>query len=145
MMLTGCGFHLRGSLNPVNLPFEQVSLKPNQPYDRFHQHLGTILSSHKINVQDEADWQLVLSPLNLKSFPLAYGPNGELVREKLQLSLHAQLIHNGQTLYSRQLTNERQHQLNIATKLADAAELEIILKEMQQDLASQLMLQIANV
>jgi outer membrane lipopolysaccharide assembly protein LptE/RlpB len=143
-LLSGCGFHLRGSVNPVALPFTQVSLQPNQPQDKFWQTLSTMLNAHDINIDDDTAWRMHFTPLALKTFPLAYGPNGELVREKLELSTQIQLMHHGQMILEKKLKGQRQHQLNIATSLANAQEQEMILQEMQHDLAGQFLLQIVR-
>lgn len=144
ILLSGCGFHLRGTTHAQNLPFDQLEVIPHSK-EPFARQLNVVLDALKVEQKESASWQLQLSPLKQKTFPMAYGPNGELVREKIQLSLKYKLLHNQEVILDKVIVNDRQHQLNIATKLADQAELEVILHEMEQDLIQQLIIQMSRV
>lgn len=146
VLLAGCGFHLRG-ITMAHLPFEEVTIQPAQPEDRFQQKLEAMLQAHGIPALklEDSEWSLKLSPLELERSPLAYASNGELVREKVRLSMDYSLEHLDETVVTHQLSAERQHQLSTSAQLATQSEFSTIVEEMQTDLLQQMLLQLSRV
>lgn len=144
LLLCACGFHLRGSQQETSLPFADVYVSSN-PKEPMIRQLTVALASLDVLSNELSDWQLHVTTPKLKTYPLAYGPNGELVRETLELKVTYTLMHNKEVIQTKTMRNQRQHQLNIATQLADRAELETILKEMEHDLVQQMIIHLSRV
>ncbi|HET9843892.1 MAG TPA: LPS assembly lipoprotein LptE [Gammaproteobacteria bacterium] len=147
-LLFGCGFHLRGThiLDQTQLPFRIVTIEPYAPEDRLQQDLALRLESYAVEIAKEpTPWILQWEPLLLETSPIAFGPNGELVREKLRLTLRYRLKHDNSVVAEKTLWTERQHHLNVGSQLATQEERNAILKEMQTDLLAQMVLQLSKI
>lgn len=147
-VLLGCGFHLRGThaLDQTQLPFDILTIEPYAPEDRLQQDLALRLESYAVKiVKESTPWTLQWEPLLLETSPIAFGQNGELVREKLRLTLRYRLKHTNQVVAQKMLWTERQHHLNVGSQLATQEERSAILKEMQTDLIAQIVLQLSKI
>jgi len=129
LFLFGCGFHLRGSQTPYQLPFDTVIVAPDDPFDPIYKQLRISLETKKITVipSNNINYNNInCNPLNsaintpihtcvhtpihtpkiiildydLIERPFAYGPDGEIRRETLTLNMRYR--------YEYYVNNERQ-------------------------------------
>lgn len=143
---TGCGFHLRGTYYPYQLPFEDIGITPYQEYDPFFRELAQAFRARKIDVHSaqSTGYILRLFPLQVDYFTVAFAPDGQPRREKILMRLQYELNapHKDLPVAAHDIVTERHRQLNINQNLADSAELDIILREMRFDIIQQLIMQL---
>lgn len=141
LLLSGCGFTLRHNQHYLGTKYPQVLLPPTGSHT-LHQALHRALLASHIEVLDSAPLDKVVPSLlvvnqDLTSLPLVYGPDAELRRERLKMSVNLSLSDpqtRNFTLYT-----ERDRQLNPRQHLGDNAEKIIIEQEMQADIIEQLL------
>jgi outer membrane lipopolysaccharide assembly protein LptE/RlpB len=145
LTLTSCGFHLRNT-HDAKLPFKILQLEPYAPEERFQQRLILRLQRDDIVVNDEhapSDWLLRIEPITTHSTPIAFGPTGEMVREKIRMSLPYTLVHLKNRIKEETIWTERQHQIDYSAQLATDYDRATVLNEMQNDLITQLLMQLS--
>jgi outer membrane lipopolysaccharide assembly protein LptE/RlpB len=146
-LLGGCGFHLRGTHSGVELPFDTLKVEPYTPYDRFHQKLKQLLATHEVAIDNSGQndrFRLILDPLEIKTLPVAYGANGELVREKIHMHMTYKLFDEEELVLDQSLFTERFHQVNHSNLLANQTEIALMQQDMQLDLLQQLITQLSH-
>lgn len=141
IILSGCGFHLRHSYADLSTKYPTIILPPSGS-NSLHQGLYRALVSSSILVLEEAPEghifpRLIIDGQNITAQPLVYGPDGELRRERLKMSVTFSFISTHTQQF--ELTTERDRQLNPNQHLGDNAEKVVIEQEMQTDLISQLL------
>lgn len=149
--LSGCGFHLRGSQIPYDLPFKTVIISPDDPFDPIYKQLRYRLQAKKIKVIADTTHcgnlsRIIILNHNFTERPFAYGPDGEIRREKLTLEMEYQYeyyLNNQKKIRTHNIIARRFRQLNLNQNLADLAEKVIIEKEMILDVVEQLLVELA--
>ncbi|MBS0289231.1 MAG: hypothetical protein JSS07_04230 [Proteobacteria bacterium] len=140
VLLSGCGFHLRNTAD-LSMKYPTIILPPSGS-NSLHQGLHRALVASDVFVVEQAPAGLI-SPLlrvtgqNISALPLVYGPDGELRRERLKMSV-AFSFESSKT-QQFELYTERDRQLNPNQHLGDNAEKVVIEREMQADIISQLL------
>jgi LPS-assembly lipoprotein len=148
-VLSGCGFHLRGSYNiPAYLKHLQIS--PAQSMDPFHHMLRRVLASNEVQLiespasKDAAFSTLHITHQDFQEQALAYGLDGQLNRARLVLKVDYELhcanpkkSIQGQVRVSRELTIDPQ---NI---LASDNERQRLKNDLSIEAASQLVFQLS--
>ncbi len=144
ILLSSCGFHLRR--NPVELghKFPIIVLQRSGSHT-FYQALQRALTLAKTEVITQtpagddsgAIPQLTITSQLLTQQPLVYGPDSELRRERLKMSVTFSFANP--TPVEITLHSVRDRQLNSNQYLGDNAEKSMIEQEMQSDIIAQLL------
>ncbi|MBN9288180.1 MAG: hypothetical protein BGO43_08480 [Gammaproteobacteria bacterium 39-13] len=147
--LFGCGFHLRHSQSHLGAKYPAIVLPPSGS-NTLYQAIYRALLSSSVNVQDSSNIagtpRLVILSQQLTQQPLVYGPDAELRRERLRMSVVFSFDDARDNTAKREfeLATERDRQLNSKQHLGDNAEKIIIEQEMQADIVSQLIRYLAS-
>lgn len=142
LLCSGCGFHLRTNQVELGNKFP-VIVVPRTGTHTFHQALqrALTLSSTQVIVDPrEADADVPsLSIISMQTTqqPLVYGPDSELRRERLRMSVRFSFTNP--TPVEIDLYSVRDRQLNSNQYLGDNAEKSMIEQEMQADIIAQLL------
>jgi LPS-assembly lipoprotein len=144
VLLSGCGFHLRGHQQAPLIPYPSLHLQTHAPYSYLTHALEDQLKSHGVILQEATDTAtptLEVSADELSTQDLAYSADGEVRRQRVNFQLNFNLTaHDGTVLIADQtLSVFRDQLLNPDQSLGDAYEQKMIEKELQQD-AIQLLL-----
>ncbi len=140
LTLWGCGFHLRHTQAQLGMKYPQIFL-PLTGSNTMHQGLYRALLASSIHVTEVAPENKTVPTLkvlsqNITNLPLVYGPDSELRRERLKMSVLFSFENNGSERV--ELYTERDRQINPNQHLGDNAEKIVIEREMQADIISQL-------
>lgn len=144
-LVSGCGFHLRGTHHPKTLHVKEMILLPYTPYTRFYQVARENLKRAGVDVLLPEDNfhqvcpTLTLTKSDMSQHTLVYSLQGQTRRERLQLGLkyHLNLPSTHQE-FSQKIISNRDRQLNPNQDLADQYEKSLLDTEMQQELIEQL-------
>jgi LPS-assembly lipoprotein len=145
LLLTSCGFHLRGSLPLERYPAIFVDAKK-------HSELASLLSeqleSNKVKLLTELDPQapaLMLQQDSLERRTLSLFPNGQVAEYELIYRVSYQLLLPGQDIqeFQFELTRDYQDDPNLA--LAKAKELDLLLQELRNQAASRIIRQLNRI
>lgn len=146
-MLFGCGFHLRHSQSHLSIKYPEMILTPsgsNTMYQAIYRALlASSVSVHEHAEIEEALPRLIILSQQLTQQPLVYGPDAELRRERLRMSVVFSFDDRTKK-QEFELATERDRQLNSKQHLGDNAEKIIIEQEMQADIVSQLIRYLAT-
>lgn len=151
-LLTGCGFHLRGTFSiPPSL--QTLQILPNQPYDAFQRTLKQFLKSNNIKiVEQNIENTIPVATLTILSQAfseraIAYGSNGLPNRAVLDLKISYQLTNaQGKPFGSNTLvTVERELMLNPNAVLGTDNERSHLQADLYRDAASQLARQLSMI
>lgn len=144
--LAGCGFHLRHSQSHIGMKYPTIIFIPSGS-NSIYQGVYQALISSNVNVLESAPKDsdaptLFIAAQNITQLPLVYGPDAELRRERLKMSV---VFSFGNKIPDRfELATERDRQLNSKQHLGDNAEKVVIEREMQADIISQLLRYLAS-
>ncbi len=145
IMLAGCGFHLRHSQADLSKKYPTIILTASGS-NTLNQGLYRALIASKVHVVENSDTvmapRLSVASQELTSQPLVYGPDSELRRERLKMSVV--FTFGAGNTQSIELATERDRQLNPNQHLGDNAEKVVIEREMQADIISQLLRYLAT-
>jgi LPS-assembly lipoprotein len=145
LLLTSCGFHLRGSLPLERYPAIFVDAKK-------HSELANLLSlqlqSNKVKLLTELDPKapaLMLQQDSLERRTLSLFPNGQVAEYELIYQVKYQLLLPDQEVqeFQFQLTRDYQDDPNLA--LAKAKELDLLLQELRSQAASRIIRQLNRI
>jgi outer membrane lipopolysaccharide assembly protein LptE/RlpB len=143
VLLSGCGFHLQGTLLADKLPFRTVTITPDDPFDPVYKQLRYQLEANRVCVKTQCSPCCTTQPcIRLVSsvfteIPFVYGPDGDVRREKIIFELQYEYNYKIRTI-----TTRRFWQLNLNHNLANIAEKEMIKREMIVDAVEQLLVQL---
>lgn len=143
LFISGCGFHLRTNQVELGDKFPVIVLQRTGTHT-FHQALQralTLASSTVIVDPCDTDTdvpRLTIIAMQTTQQPLVYGPDSELRRERLRMSV--KFSFSNPTPMEIDLYSVRDRQLNSNQYLGDNAEKSMIEQEMQADIISQLLL-----
>ncbi len=145
LLLTSCGFHLRGSLPLERYPAIFVDAKK-------HSELASLLSeqlkSNEVKLLTELDPKapaLMLQQDSLERRTLSLFPNGQVAEYELIYRVQYQLLLPDQELqeFQFELTRDYQDDPNLA--LAKAKELDLLLQELRSQAASRIIRQLNRI
>jgi LPS-assembly lipoprotein len=145
LLLTSCGFHLRGSLPLERYPAIFVDAKK-------HSELANLLSlqlqSNKVKLLTELDPKapaLMLQQDSLERRTLSLFPNGQVAEYELIYQVKYQVLLPDQEVqeFQFQLTRDYQDDPNLA--LAKAKELDLLLQELRSQAASRIIRQLNRI
>lgn len=145
LSLSACGFHLRKNTIHLGAKYPTIVF-PFSGSHTLYQALQRALASSSIHTVDAmplSDGTTVVPILRIAAEeitqqPLVYGPDSELRRERLRMTVSFS-FENPPDVKNFTLTVERDHQLNSNQYLGDNAEKMIIEREMQTDIINQLL------
>lgn len=145
LLLTSCGFHLRGSLPLERYPAIFVDAKK-------HSELASLLSeqlkSNEVKLLTELDPKapaLMLQQDSLERRTLSLFPNGQVAEYELIYRVQYQLLLPDQDIqeFQFELTRDYQDDPNLA--LAKAKELDLLLQELRRQAASRIIRQLNRI
>ena len=145
LLLSSCGFHLRGSLPLERYPAIFVDAKK-------HSELASLLSeqlkSNEVKLLTELDPKapaLLLQQDSLERRTLSLFPNGQVAEYELIYRVKYQLILPEQDIqeFQCELTRDYQDDPNLA--LAKAKELDLLLQELRSQAASRIIRQLNRI
>lgn len=149
-LISGCGFHLRGTHNPNKIQVKELVLLPYEPYSNFYQLARENLKRAGVDIQVPQDSTSIdcptlrLTKSDMNQHILVYSLQGQTRRERLQLNLKYDLnLPSANKQFNQQMTSNRDRQLNPNQDLADQYEKNLLEKEMQQELIEQLIQQLS--
>lgn len=137
--LSGCGFHLRKNAISLNTQYPVIVL-PFKGSHTFHQALRRTLIAHSIQVLSDSSLpapELKVISQSLTIQPIVYGPDNELRRERLFMTVTFSFGCASPKEFT--LSTVRDHQLYSSQHLGDNAEKSLMEKEMQADIIEQLL------
>jgi LPS-assembly lipoprotein len=140
-LLSGCGFHLRKNAEAVSAKYPVIIL-PFSGSHTFYRSLRRSLLAHSIDLLDEkpvgeTECYPILNIVSEEQTiqPIIYGPESELRRERLFLTI---IFSFGFTCPQEiAFTAVRDHQLYSSQHLGDNAEKSLLETEMQADIIRQ--------
>ena len=142
--LSSCGFHLRKDATHLHVQYP-VIVFPFTGAPLFYHTLYRTLASHSICVLKHSNEPLptlrILSK-NLTTQPLVYGPDNELRRERLFMTITFSFGCDFPKPFT--LSTVRDHQLYSSQHLGDNAEKNLLETEMENDIIEQLLRYIQN-
>lgn len=147
-LLSGCGFHLRKNAIAINEKYP-VMVLPFSGSHTFYQALRRTLLGHSVTLLKEIPEENIgcypiLTIVSEKQTiqPIIYGPDSELRRERLFLTI----IFSFGYLSPKNIafTAVRDHQLYSSQHLGDNAEKSLLETEMQTDIIQQFLRYIEN-
>jgi LPS-assembly lipoprotein len=145
LLLSSCGFHLRGSLPLERYPAIFVDAKK-------HSELASLLSeqlkSNEVKLLTELDPKapaLLLQQDSLERRTLSLFPNGQVAEYELIYRVKYQVVLPGQDIqeFQFELTRDYQDDPNLA--LAKAKELDLLLQELRSQAASRIIRQLNRI
>lgn len=145
LLLTSCGFHLRGSLPLERYPAIFVDAKK-------HSELASLLSeqlkSNEVKLLTELDPKapaLMLQQDSLERRTLSLFPNGQVAEYELiyRVKYHLLLPEQDIQEFQFELTRDYQDDPNLA--LAKAKELDLLLQELRNQAASRIIRQLNRI
>jgi outer membrane lipopolysaccharide assembly protein LptE/RlpB len=141
----GCGFHLRHSQAHIGMKYPTIVFTPSGSNSMYQGVYHALLASDVNVIESQTDNvapTLFIIAQNITQQPLVYGPDAELRRERLRMSV---VFSFGNKTPDRfELATERDRQLNSKQHLGDNAEKVVIEREMQADIISQLLRYLAS-
>ncbi len=151
-LLTGCGFHLRGTFS-IPSSLQTLQILPNQPYDPFQRALKQFLKSNNIKIVEqniESNIRVATLTILSQTFSeraIAYGSNSLPNRAALELKISYQLTDiQGKSLGNNtQVTVERELMLNPNAVLGTDNERSHLQVDLYRDAASQLTRQLSMI
>lgn len=142
-LLTGCGFHLRKNMLPLDEKYPVIIL-PFSGSHTFHQALRRTLIAHSVDLLKTSSVDAMDCYPTLKIVsearsiqPIVYGPDSELRRERLFLTVTFSFGYS--TFEEIVFSTVRDHQLYSTQHLGDNAEKSLLETEMQNDIIQQLL------
>lgn len=143
VLLSGCGFHLRRNQVELGHKFPIIVLQRSGSHTLYQalQRALTLAATEVLMQTPEGDDgmvpQLSITSQVLTQQPLVYGPDSELRRERLKMSVTFSFANPTPTEIA--LYSVRDRQLNSNQYLGDNAEKSMIEHEMQADIIAQLL------
>ena len=141
VLITGCGFQLRGQTTHA-LAIHQLQLSPAQPESATYQSILQYLKNQglSVNADEQAPTLSILSQ-GIKDHVLAYGPQGQVRRERLTYHFTFEVTDTmGEVIVPRTtLKTDRDRVLNPDQSLADDHERQLLEREMRYDILGQMM------
>lgn len=145
LLLTSCGFHLRGSLPLERYPAIFIDAKKHSELAHL---LSLQLQSNKVKLLTELDPKapaLMLQQDSLERRTLSLFPNGQVAEYELMYQVKYQLMLPDQEVqeFQFELTRDYQDDPNLA--LAKAKELDLLLQELRSQAASRIIRQLNRI
>lgn len=144
-LISGCGFHLRGTHHANALKVKEMILLPYLPFEQFYQRTRENLKRAGVDVllpQDslnQACPTLTVTKSDMSQHTLVYSLQGQTRRERLQMGLKYTLgLPSSHQDFNQKILCNRDRQLNPNQDLADQYERALLETEMQQELIEQL-------
>jgi LPS-assembly lipoprotein len=141
LMLSSCGFQLRGSLPLEKYP--AVYLQGDK-HSELLQQLGTQLERNQVKLLDSSDTTaaiFVLDSDSLQRRTLSLFPNGQVAEYELIYKVNYQLILPGQEPRPYQIELYRDYQDDPSRALAKSKELDLMLTELRSQAVARIIRQ----
>ncbi len=141
LLLSGCGFQLRGSLPLEKYP--AVYLQGDK-HSELLQQLGTQLERNQVKLLDSSDAQaaiFVLDSDSLQRRTLSLFPNGQVAEYELIYKVNYQLVLPGQEPRPYQIELYRDYQDDPSRALAKSKELDLMLTELRSQAVARIIRQ----
>ena len=141
LMLSSCGFQLRGSLPLEKYP--AVYLQGDK-HSELLQQLGTQLERNQVKLLDSSDAKaaiFVLDSDSLQRRTLSLFPNGQVAEYELIYKVNYQLILPGQEPRPYQIELYRDYQDDPSRALAKSKELDLMLTELRSQAVARIIRQ----
>lgn len=145
-VLTGCGFHLRGSYD-IPAYLETVYISPEQPFEPFQQSLRKALKKQQIQILDKPNEDSTILTLNVPNIVeevLAYGPSGQPQRVAIRYSIGYTLSVPSMNTVSRTIQRSRTLTQNNNSLLSNTNEFRTAESELIQEVTYSLIRQIST-
>ena len=141
LLLSGCGFQLRGSLPLEKYP--AVYLQGDK-HSELLQQLGTQLERNQVKLLDSSDATaaiFVLDSDSLQRRTLSLFPNGQVAEYELIYKVNYQLVLPGQEPRPYQIELYRDYQDDPSRALAKSKELDLMLTELRSQAVARIIRQ----
>jgi LPS-assembly lipoprotein len=141
LLLSSCGFQLRGSLPLEKYP--AVYLQGDK-HSELLQQLGAQLERNQVKLLDSSDAQaaiFVLDSDSLQRRTLSLFPNGQVAEYELIYKVNYQLVLPGQEPRPYQIELYRDYQDDPSRALAKSKELDLMLTELRQQAVARIIRQ----
>lgn len=150
IMLTGCGFHLRGSFT-IPQAFRSLRISPNLPFDPFQRALRETLTNNGVVLIPDNDPRakesatLIILTQAFSERTVAYGSDGQPTRAIIQLKIFYQINGPNGKSFVPDTAIQVEHDLTInpLTFLATENERNRLKNDLITDSASQLVRQLS--
>ena len=146
LLITGCGFHLRGSLDiPESL--KTVYISPYEPYEPFQAELRCRLLDNNVKILNSRENNvtvLEVSRPNTNEEALAFSSSGEVQRFRLILSVSYSYLPSGDNAKRIHRTITRTRELNRTNNmlLSNEGEIQIVKRDLLNEAVTELLRQI---
>jgi len=117
MLLSSCGFHLRGSFS-IPLALQTLQIQPAQPYDPLQRHLKKILKSNAVHLIETTPPNKDIATITLlnqqfSEQTVAYGSDGQPNRAVLQYTVRYQITDPKQSIAPDERSVQVERELTI--------------------------------
>ena len=145
-LLSACGFHLRGSYS-IPEQFSTVYLQPVDPYAGLTRAVKKHLIDRGVelaNTVSDDTPTIVLGKDTLERSNLSLFADGQVAEYLLVYKVEVQIVQPNQPLTKLKLQVQRDYLDDPRQALAKKRERELLLQEMRQQIADQLLLKLAS-
>lgn len=140
-LLSACGFHLRGQ--PGESVSEPFALQGINRFDGVAAELQRLAESRGIAISTEAAWSVQLDDEKITQWQASTNPGYNRNEYWLSLSVQLHIQHQAQALRPVSLKREALFQDDSDQLNSKAAERELIIQELRQQLANDVLQQLA--
>lgn len=146
LLLSACGFHLRGT--GVNLfKIESFAMNTSQRFDGIHAEVLRLAEGQQIEISPQAAWAISLSEESIEQWRASTSQDYTKNEYWLSMSIDLTITNKQADIEYRPISLKRQaiFQDNTDQLNSKSSEKEIILRELRQNLAQQILQQLAYV
>ena len=146
LLLNACGFHLKGhasnqSPDQINSHIENVSLNGNLKFSELATAIKQEAELANIAITSDSDVQINILKATEEDTRMGGTQGADIEQYRLKLTANWQLNVNGSLLFPRPISAQQMYDYLPSNQLANDQERQIIRKELEQQLASNILRQ----
>lgn len=145
-LLTACGFHLRG-MGSTQFEIESFAMNTSQRFDDISAEVQRLAEGQQIEITPQANWSIVLGEEKVEQWRASTSQDYSKNEYWLNMSVDLTIKNRSDNIEYRPITLKRQaiFQDNTDQLNSKSSEKNIILRELRQNLAQQVLQQLAYI
>lgn len=137
VLLSGCGFHLRGE-NNLTLRYQQLQVTTPHPYSHFTRALKTMLQRNNVEISNQAPHHLKITQVHFYHDTPTIGTSAIARVYRFTLDVDYELTHHGHVSASRFTT------LNPGTLISTNNQITLLEDELIEDVIRKLLVKMGT-